>query len=190
MLTDVHVRSLPGLLQLSGCKHICQEEGRAPRHGVRLVVEGILVRIMTTLRRDHYLSLAILLAIFVGLAVLGRVVSDGPSENVHRMGDMAKEGGSPTLRKRFEPSEDDPSTSNDESNDQPLGYFGTVTLEVHSLSSGNSYPLDVDLFGLEVERIYFPKGGWVDFYTCELDEDLYGLCTDEEGREWKFSGEW
>ncbi len=141
------------------------------------------------LRRDHYIGLAILLVVFVGLAFLGQVTSDGPSENVYRMGDLAKKGGSPTLRKHFEPSEDDPSTSNDESNDQALGYFGTLTLEAHYLSSGNSYPLDADLNGLEVERIYFPKGGWVDFYSCELDEDFYGFCIDENGKEWEFLGE-
>ena len=23
---------------------------------------------------------------------------------------------------------------------------------------------------------YFPRGGWVDFYNCELDDDFTGEC--------------
>lgn len=106
-----------------------------------------------------------------------------------RKGDLSKHGGSPTVRESFLAASDDPGTTNDESNDQPLGYFGTLTLAVSNNDSGNSYTLDADLEDTTVERVYFPKGGWVDFYDCELDEDLTGSCWDEEGRSWTFDGE-
>lgn len=106
-----------------------------------------------------------------------------------RQGDLSKRGGSPTVREPFVAAADDPYTTNDESNDQPVGHFGTITMAVSSDESGNSYTLDADLDGTTVERVYFPKGGWIDFYDCELDEDLTGNCWDEEGRSWSFDGE-
>ena len=106
-----------------------------------------------------------------------------------RQGDLAKRGGTATVRKPFVQSFDDPSTSNDEANDQPVGHFGTVTLSVCSLKSGNCYTLDGEMSGTALERIYFPKGGWVDFLSCELDDDLKGACDDEEGRSWLLEGE-
>ena len=93
------------------------------------------------------------------------------------------------MRAAYDEPEDDPLTSNDESNDQPVGHFGTLTLEVTSESSGNSYDLDAEVDGTTVDRVYFPKGGWVDFYGCELEEDFTGYCDDEEGRSWYFEGE-
>jgi len=106
-----------------------------------------------------------------------------------QQGDMSTHGGTPTIRRAFSPVEDDPNTTNDESNDQPQGYFGRKTLQVTNLNSGNSYPLDADIEGRELHRLYFPKGGWIDFIGCELDDDFHGTCTDEEGREWEFNGE-
>jgi hypothetical protein len=44
--------------------------------------------------------------------------------------------------------------------------------------------------GTELQRVYFPKGGWVDFPGCDLDEDLTGSCEDEEGRSWEIDGEY
>lgn len=44
------------------------------------------------------------------------------SDRIQRQpGDLSDEGGSPTVRRPFEPSEDDPFTSNDESNDPEGG---------------------------------------------------------------------
>ena len=106
-----------------------------------------------------------------------------------REGNLAKRGGSPTVRRSFNFTPDDPYTSNDESNDQPVGHFGTLTMSVASLESGNSYTLDVEVDDTTVDRVYFPKGGWVDFYGCELDDDLTGSCLDEQGRLWDFDGE-
>ncbi len=83
---------------------------------------------------------------------------------------------------------DDPNTSNDESNDQPLGHFGSMTLWVRNVNSGNSYPLDAEVSGISLERFYFSKGGWVDFYSCELDENYSGTCEDENGTEWEIEG--
>jgi hypothetical protein len=105
-----------------------------------------------------------------------------------REGDLSSEGGTPTIRRQYVRRLDDPSTSNDESNDQPLGYYGTVTLDVHSAGSGHRYILDADVHGSVVERLYFPKGGWVDFPRCVVDDALTGECRDEKGRLWRFSG--
>ena len=92
------------------------------------------------------------------------------------------------MRKGYTPKEDDPATSNDESNDQPLGHLGTVTLEVYNVSSVHSYSLDADVEGGEVQRLYFPKGGWIDFSSSEIDSDGNGSGTDEQGRSWEFRG--
>lgn len=95
----------------------------------------------------------------------------------------------PPRRGAHIPEPDDPWTTNDETNDQPVGYFGTLTLTVLSLESGNTYTLDVELDGLEVSQVYFPRGGWIDFFGCELAEGFEGTCIDEEGRTWVFLGE-
>ena len=92
-------------------------------------------------------------------------------------------------RQAITPLVDDPTTTNDESNDQPIGHWGTITMCVGTTHNGRQYTLDVDLEGLEVQTIYFPKGGNVDFIGCELDDQLTGTCDDERGREWEFSGE-
>jgi hypothetical protein len=76
-------------------------------------------------------------------------------------GDHSKHGGSPSVRKSYEPKADDPSTTNDESNDQPVGHFGTVTLIASQEESGHTYTLDVEVEGTEAKRLYFRKGGWV-----------------------------
>ncbi|MBJ8452821.1 hypothetical protein I6M90_21465 [Acinetobacter bereziniae] len=101
-------------------------------------------------------------------------------------------GSSHRIQIREEPPklEDDPNTSNDESNDQPLGYYGTHTLCVYNDSSLNTYTLDVDLTDeAVVEQIYFPKGGWIYFDNCQLDESLSGYCVDYRDRGWEFEGE-
>jgi hypothetical protein len=105
-----------------------------------------------------------------------------------RPGVRAVTGGSPTIREPYYRQPDDPATTNDESNDQPRGHFGRLTLLVTSVSSGNSYPLDADVESGELTRLYFPKGGWVDFIGCELDEDFIGSCADERGRQWAIHG--
>src|SRR5688572_601541 len=81
-------------------------------------------------------------------------------EQVHK-GDPSHQGGSATVRKPYELKSDDPATSNDESNDQTLGHFGSLTLYAYNSSSGNTYTLDADVEDGEVLRLYFPKGGWV-----------------------------
>jgi hypothetical protein len=134
-------------------------------------------------------------ALFLGICLLVLLAcgGDGSGESTvepYKWGNSAKTGGSPTIRHPCVPESDDPETSNDESNDQPVGHFGTITLDAHNISSGNSYPLDADVNGFDVERIYFERGGWVDFYSCELDDDYSGYCTDENGNDWEFQGEW
>ncbi len=105
----------------------------------------------------------------------------------HR-GNPAKRGGTATVRKAYDIHSDDPSTTNDESNDQPIGHFGDATVTVRNVSSGNSYDVDVDVDANEVTRIYFQKGGWVDMDTSDIDEDGNGNGTDEQGRDWEFEG--
>lgn len=104
-------------------------------------------------------------------------------------GDLSKRGGSATVRKEFDRKPDGTLTTNDESNDQPVGHFGTLTLSVYSQEAGHYYTLDGDLDGFTLERLYFPRGGWVDFYYCDLEEDYTGECEDEQGRTWVIAGE-
>jgi hypothetical protein len=135
----------------------------------------------------------VILTLLLGALVpnlLGCAQREAPAHDVTvQQGDLEDHGGTPTILRSFEQQLDDPSTSNDESNDQPVGYFGSQTLVVSNLESGNTYTLDVELNGLEVERIYFPKGGWVDVIGgCEIDEDLTGECLDENSRTWTFEG--
>ncbi len=84
---------------------------------------------------------------------------------------------------------DDPSTTNDESNDQPLRTSGTMTLCATNQGSGNSYPLDADVDNGSLLTLYFQKGGNIDFTDCDLDENLQGDCDDDEGRGWTFTGQ-
>lgn len=62
---------------------------------------------------------------------------------------------------------------------------------VRNISSGNSYYLDADLDDKHnLTRLYFPKGGWVDFLDgCELDADRSGICIDENGKKWNIQGD-
>ena len=130
---------------------------------------------------------SLLLALLAGCTLLfSQACSDGGSV---RRGDLAKQGGSPTVRAPYDPSGDDPFTTNDESNDQSLGHFGTITVEITNHDSGNTYTLDAEVSGTILERVYFPKGGWIDFYSCEVGEELYGDCEDEDGRWWTLEGE-
>jgi hypothetical protein len=132
----------------------------------------------------------------VGVGAFGLLwlMRDEPSPQVTsdtvsaEQGDLSDNGGSPTVRLPYAREQDDPATSNDESNDQPHGHFGTQTLSVCNLQSGNCYPLDADVNDTALERLYFPKGGWIDFAECELDSDLSGECLDEEGRGWQIDG--
>lgn len=80
---------------------------------------------------------------------------------------------------------DDPYTTNDESNDQPVGYYGTDTKSVTTPHNGHSYELDVDYDDGEPSTIYFPKGGHVDVGDCSSSYG-YTYCQDENGREWEF----
>jgi len=97
----------------------------------------------------------------------GCAKSQNSADGRLQKGDPAHQGGTATVRKPYDPKPDDPNTSNDESNDQPLGHFGTVALLVYDISSGHEYTLDADLEDREVQRLYFPKGGWVDFDSSE-----------------------
>lgn len=113
------------------------------------------------------------------------------SASKKQQGDSAPQGGKPTRREPHEKQKDDPLTTNDESNDQPLLHYGKVTMYVRNISSGNSYYLDADLDDKHnLTRLYFPKGGWVDFLDgCELDADRSGICIDENGKKWNIQGD-
>lgn len=112
------------------------------------------------------------------------------AEQPFQQGDLSKTGGSPTFRVNPDQipfKEDDPLTSNDESNDQVLGYYGTETIEACTTHNNQCYELDADVEDGMVQRLYFPKGGWVDFDDGEFDGDS-GWGEDENGREWEFTG--
>ena len=128
--------------------------------------------------------------IIIGCLILWGVISaftgnDKIDSNSYLKGDMSNSGGTPTYRYEDTTTyNDDYYTTNDESNDQPVGFYGTETMNVCNGSSGNCYDLDVDSDGENIERIYFPKGGWVDVDSS----DCYnGSCTaeDENGNEWE-----
>ena len=136
------------------------------------------------------ISVSILLcALMAGCSAAPSPPPQNPSTAVApREGDRSKHGGSPTVRKEYEPEADDPDTTNDESNDQPTGHFGSMTLVVTG-PAGHEYTLDADVDDRTLQRLYFPKGGWLDFDDCELDEDMSGECEDEKGQTWTIQGE-
>lgn len=97
-----------------------------------------------------------------------------------------------TIRDEEPPvEEDDPDTTNDESNDKPVGFYGTQTMRVYSQESGNTYTLDIDVDeDGQITQIYFPKGGWLTFTGCYLDDDHNATCVDDENSStWEFSGQ-
>ena len=123
--------------------------------------------------------------IFFGFLIFSSLGGGSDTDTPYLQGDMSDEGGSPTIRYEDTPTfEDDPYTTNDESNDQPVGFYGTETMNACNQSSGNCYDLDVDSNGEEVERIYFPKGGWVDIDSSDC-EDGHCTATDENGNDWE-----
>ncbi len=143
-----------------------------------------------------------LLALFVLLFVAGFMVTSSNNPNARSVsgkllenlgvlgaritkGDMSHRGGSPTVRGLVPPKTDDPLTATDESNDHLVGHFGTVTLEA---CQRRCYTLDADVEDGQVQRLYFPKGGWVDFDEGEIDESGFGSGVDENGRAWEFEG--
>lgn len=92
-------------------------------------------------------------------------------------------------RDQKNPAQDDPTTTNDERNDQPLGHFGNTAVEACTVHNDTCYTLDayVDEYP---ETLYFPKGGNVDMVTCDnLGEGLF-VCTDENDREWTITPEY
>lgn len=113
-----------------------------------------------------------------------RYIKDLP----YKKGDMSNEGGSPTYRtKKIPDIKDNPNTSDNESNDHPLGYFGNRTVFACRYRECNEY--DIDYYKDKVERVYFEKGGWVDMDEDKSDCDLEKYCVtlDENGDEWEFN---
>jgi hypothetical protein len=157
--------------------------------------ENSTIKPIAEKRKETAIGIAFMLALFGGplLFFVWPFYSSSPSvEEVENEDDtrriVASSPKPPTIRAPFVQLPDDPRTTNNESNDQPAGHFGTATLYVRNPRNGNIYKLDADVDEMYVERIYFPKGGWVDFDECELDDDLHGQCSDENGREWIFEG--
>lgn len=100
-------------------------------------------------------------------------------------GDMSNTGGTPTYRYSDTPSySDNYYTTDDESNNQAVGFYGTDTMYACNGSSGNCYDLDVDSDGENIERLYFEKGGWVDIDYSDC-EDGFCYAEDENGNEWE-----
>lgn len=107
------------------------------------------------------------------------------NSDAYYYGNPSHSGGSATERYEYTPSYvDDPYTTNDESNDQPVGFYGTETVYACNQSSGNCYDLDADSDGESIERLYFPKGGWVDIDYSDCDGG-YCYLEDENGNEWE-----
>ncbi len=119
-----------------------------------------------------FVPAALFLSLFVGLAC-------SPGTSIEK-GDMSRKGGTATKHKPHEVIKDDLTTTNDESNDQPLGHYGTASIKIRNLKSFKTYTLDADFEEGDLQRIYFPKGGWLDFTECDYDL----VCTDEKGSSW------
>jgi len=173
-------RQWPYSPALAGSSTLAAERRRASPHGEGRWLSGLL---------GCGVPLALLVLLFVIPALHTQRTDSAGDEVAAQLGDPAKSGGSASIRSAYVRSPDDPETTNDESNDQPLGHFGTASLTVYSYESGNYYTLDGDIDDGQLERLYFPRGGWIDFYDCELDEELQGSCIDEEGRSWEIEGE-
>ena len=64
--------------------------------------------------------------------------------------------------------QDNPDTSNDESNDQPLGLYGTETVLACTPHNDRCYTLDALIEDQAIKKLYFPKGGYIRFTnnTC------------------------
>lgn len=93
-----------------------------------------------------------------------------------RAGNLALTGGSATVRCPYCPR----------GNEQPLGYFGNATVEVYN-ENDDEYTLDADFMKNRLHRLYFPRGGWVDFPDClihQSEDGIDGTCKDEQGRLW------
>lgn len=124
----------------------------------------------------------------VGLLVLwshgARPAATNSTMTYPKKGDPSLDGGTPTLRRPYTAPTDDPRTRNNETNDQPLGYFGTGDVVVRNESNGREYTLGADVEDGQLLRIYFARGGWVDFPDCDVSANDEPLCLDEEGREW------
>ncbi len=122
--------------------------------------------------------------IIIGLIIWGISSLFGGSNKIdsdaYQKGDMINSGGTPTYRYNNTPS----SFYDYESNDQPVGFYGSDTMYACNGGSGNCYDLDVDTDGENIERIYFPKGGWVDVDYSDC-EDGYCYIEDENGTEWE-----
>ena len=129
-----------------------------------------------------------LLWLLAGIGILIWAYSSYSNKSVnapYKRGDLSNTGGTPTIRYSNTPTYiDDSETTNIESNDQDTGYYGTETVSACNQSSGNCYDLDADISDDEVERLYFPKGGWVDIEYSDCD-DGYCYLEDENGTEWE-----
>lgn len=75
------------------------------------------------------------------------------------------------------------SSTNDPSNDQPVGSYGDQTMYVSTPHNGAQYTLDVEFDGENPSTIYFPKGGHVELSDCSGGNGSWD-CTDQEGQEW------
>lgn len=134
----------------------------------------------------HFLA-GIAIVAMVALAIGYSHREKEPYLEPYIQGDLSNYDGTPTVRYADTPYyEDDPYTTNDESNDQPPGYYGTETVYACTTHNERCYELDADFSDGYLERLYFPKGGWVDFE--ESDECVRGdgcVAIDENGREWE-----
>jgi hypothetical protein len=116
----------------------------------------------------NYWKIASLSLVFgiIGLLIIGIFIKPFASSKQNTQmsvatlqnGDLAKRGGTATIRKAFVPKEDDRKTTNDETNDQPIGSFGTKTLFCTNITSGSSYYLDVEIDERnDLRRVYFSQ---------------------------------
>ena len=62
---------------------------------------------------------------------------------------------------------------------------GYETIEA-CYENGNCYTLEADISSGSIDTIYFPNGGWLDFYSAEIDSEGFASDYDDENRYWEF----
>ena len=61
-------------------------------------------------------------------------------------------------------------------------------LTVFNSTTGDYYTLPAEMDGAALRRLRAADGSLIEFSACELDLDLYGICTDKAGQEWEIEG--
>ena len=79
---------------------------------------------------------------------------------------------------------DDPATTDDESNNQPLGLFGTEIVKACTTHNERCYTLDAQFDDKKLVKVYFVKGGRLKFKDNQCASMQICRVKGQNGREW------